>query len=151
RSFPVSGTRLAFAPPRVTTPSLTAECPMYRSLLVPLDGSSFGEHALPLALTLARRCGAELHLVHVMPPLASIYSETPLFVDDTLEARLREHQRARHQTYLDGVVDRLRGAGARNVRTEVMEGDVAGGIRARAEAVAADLVVMTTHGRGPLG
>jgi nucleotide-binding universal stress UspA family protein len=124
---------------------------MYRSLLVPLDGSSFGEHALPLALALARRCGAELHLVNVMQPLASIYSETPLFVDDTLELRLREHQRARQQTYLDGVVDRLRAAGLRTVRTAVMEGDVAGCIREQAAGVAADLVVMTTHGRGPLG
>ena len=33
---------------------------MYRSLLVPLDGSDFGEHALPLALSLARRLGATL-------------------------------------------------------------------------------------------
>ena len=33
---------------------------MYRSLLVPLDGSAFAEHALPLALGLARRSGATL-------------------------------------------------------------------------------------------
>ena len=31
---------------------------MYRSILVPLDGSDFGEHALPLALSLARQLGA---------------------------------------------------------------------------------------------
>jgi hypothetical protein len=31
---------------------------MYTSILVPLDGSSFGEHALPLALSVARQSGA---------------------------------------------------------------------------------------------
>ena len=33
---------------------------MYRKLLVPLDGSTFGEHALPLALSIARRAEAAI-------------------------------------------------------------------------------------------
>ena len=31
---------------------------MFRTILTPLDGSTFGEHALPLALGIARRSGA---------------------------------------------------------------------------------------------
>ena len=31
---------------------------MYRISLVPLDGSTFGEQALPLAVNIARRCEA---------------------------------------------------------------------------------------------
>ncbi len=38
---------------------------MYHSILVPLDGSPFGEHALPYAFDIARRTGAQLHLAHV--------------------------------------------------------------------------------------
>jgi nucleotide-binding universal stress UspA family protein len=38
---------------------------MYRSLLVPLDRSSFAEQALPLALSIARRASARLDLVAV--------------------------------------------------------------------------------------
>jgi nucleotide-binding universal stress UspA family protein len=38
---------------------------MYRTILVPLDGSAFGEHALPFALTIARRSDASIELVHV--------------------------------------------------------------------------------------
>src|SRR5262249_30206615 len=45
--------------------------PRYRSLLVPLDGSPFGEHALPLALGIARRSGADVRLVHAHSPLES--------------------------------------------------------------------------------
>jgi nucleotide-binding universal stress UspA family protein len=41
---------------------------MYRSIMIPLDGSAFGEYALPFALGLARRTGARLHLVHVHAP-----------------------------------------------------------------------------------
>lgn len=43
----------------------TAPPPCYRSLLVPVDGDPFGEHALPLALGIARRAGAEVQVVHV--------------------------------------------------------------------------------------
>ena len=42
---------------------------MYRSILVPLDGSVFAEHALPVALAIARRSAATLQIarVHVAP------------------------------------------------------------------------------------
>ncbi len=33
---------------------------MYRSILVPLDGSAFAEAAIPLALSIANRAGANL-------------------------------------------------------------------------------------------
>src|SRR5688572_14015740 len=46
---------------------------MIRSILVPLDSSRFSEHALPLALSLARRAGAKLTLLHVHTPLTAVY------------------------------------------------------------------------------
>jgi nucleotide-binding universal stress UspA family protein len=48
---------------------------MYRSILVPLDGSAFGEHALPFALSLARRAGAQLHLAHIHVPPVPILAD----------------------------------------------------------------------------
>lgn len=44
---------------------------MYRTIMVSLDGSTFAEQALPLALALARQTGATLHLVHVREPGAT--------------------------------------------------------------------------------
>jgi nucleotide-binding universal stress UspA family protein len=38
---------------------------MYRSIMVPLDGSRAAEHALPLAISIARRAGATLQLAHI--------------------------------------------------------------------------------------
>ena len=125
---------------------------MYKSILTPLDGSAFGEHALPLALSIARRAGAVLRLLHVQEPLAAVYGETPLFLEDTtLEMTVRARQRARGLAYLNDVARRLPALSARGAGRLVAEGDVADVIAEQAKRVAADLVVMTTHGRGPLG
>ena len=45
---------------------------MYRSLLVPLDGSPFAEHALPCALAIARRARADVRLVSVVTSAATL-------------------------------------------------------------------------------
>ena len=54
---------------------------MYRSIVVPLDGSLPSEQSLPYAVALARRSGAVLHLAYVHTPLllgeGSFYLGTP--------------------------------------------------------------------------
>jgi nucleotide-binding universal stress UspA family protein len=120
---------------------------MYKSILVPLDGSTFAEHSLPLALAVARQAGAKLHLVHVLEPLASIYSEGPLLADVDLEQRIK----ARLRGYLDSVAFRVRKLSPGAVTTELAEGEIAETLRAEAVRMNPDLVVMTTHGRGPFG
>ncbi len=116
---------------------------MYRSILVPLDGSSFGEHALPSALTLARRAGAALHLVHVHQP--------PAFPDQMLitAAGVDEQLRREERSYLERLVGRLRGSDV-PVQGTLLEGDLLPALEDHVRAAQADLIVMTTHGRGPL-
>ncbi len=65
-----------------------------------------------------------------------------------LADRLVEQQTAAQQNYLDSVERRLLEAGAPRVQTWLLDGDIPGMIRQQAETVGADLVVMTTHGRG---
>jgi len=128
---------------------------MFNSVLVPLDGSAIAEHALPLASTLARCAGCELRLVRVVPPLGDTYFWAPL-PGDPLEVELREAQRTQARAYLDDVVHRLREAGASCVTCAVMEDvvpekeSVSEAIRADVLKTGADLVVMTSHGRGPI-
>jgi nucleotide-binding universal stress UspA family protein len=119
---------------------------MYPSILVPLDGSTFGEHALPLALSIARRAKSELHLLHVHTPLSAIYAEGAFAIDEQLEHSLKEQQKA----YLNDVVRRIKGSGEVRIRPILREGPVVPMIRATAESTGAGLVVMTTHGRGAL-
>jgi nucleotide-binding universal stress UspA family protein len=112
---------------------------MYRSILVPLDGSAFGEHALPFALSLARRSGAQLHLAHVHGLPAPIRA-------DANDAELRGYERM----YLDGLVQRIEARWDVPITTRLLDGPVAQTLHEYAIACQADLMVMTTHGRGAL-
>jgi nucleotide-binding universal stress UspA family protein len=120
---------------------------MYRSLLVPLDGSSFSEHALPLALSIARRAGAAVHVIHVHPPWTTAYPEVALTLDDSLEQLTKQHEHA----YLNNIVNRLKAISPVPISSSLVEGEVPEMIRAAVTSTGADLVVMTTHGRSPLG
>jgi nucleotide-binding universal stress UspA family protein len=117
-----------------------------RSILVPLDGSDVAEHALPTALSLARRHRAALHLVRVYVPVAAVYGAHALRYDETLD---REFM-AQARDYLDGVVTRLADVGGVRAGSALLGGMVADTISQHATALGADLIVMTTHGRGPL-
>jgi nucleotide-binding universal stress UspA family protein len=119
---------------------------MYRSILVPLDGSPFGEHAIPLALTIARRSGATLHVAHVHTPLTMAEGEGLLLSEHSLEFKVRE----REQSYLEKVVKRLESVSPIPVSPLLLDGAVADVLCAASQATAADLIVMTTHGRGLL-
>jgi nucleotide-binding universal stress UspA family protein len=117
---------------------------MIRSILVPLDGSPFAEHALPLAMTLARRAGASLHLVQVHVPVLAIDGATLL--DDTLNSTLLERER----DYLADVRRRVAEHVNVPVHSSLPIGGVVDELIDQARQCAADLIVMTTHGRGAL-
>jgi nucleotide-binding universal stress UspA family protein len=119
---------------------------MTMSILVPLDGSAFSEHALPLAMSLARRAGGPLRLVHVHVPLLVVSNETMVLYDDELEERLR----ARKQAYLDAVVKRIAACSPISVTSQLAEGTASEALEEVIRSTGASLVVMTTHGRGPV-
>jgi nucleotide-binding universal stress UspA family protein len=116
---------------------------MYRSILAPLDGSRPSEQSLPHAAALARRSGAALQLVYVHTPL--LLAEGVMYLG-TPEARLWEEEKS----YLSRLVDRLKRTGVDKVSAHVLEGDVVETLQEQALSCKCDLVVMTTHGRGPV-
>jgi nucleotide-binding universal stress UspA family protein len=126
---------------------------VYLSLLVPLDRSSFAEQAMPLALSIARRAGARLDLVKVHTLYALEEPSTgwaPFEPDRETECTQQE------QLYLDATARWAATLSPVVVTTDVHNGSavlpqtVAQSILERAQDVRADLIVMTTHGRGPL-
>jgi len=119
---------------------------MYRSILVPLDGSAFAEHALPLALSLARRAKATLQLAHVDLVPSSMYVLSRPNMESTYDAGAKERAAA----YLDNVVWRLSARAPVPVETVLLEGSVAEALQEHVAIKGVDLVVMTTHGRGTL-
>jgi nucleotide-binding universal stress UspA family protein len=122
--------------------------PMFRTLLVPLDGSDFAEQALPWALSIARRAGASLDLVraHVMYAFKVPASSWVPF-DPVMEDECRQEE----QLYLDATSRWLSAVSRVPVSTSLVNGVETEGVLEWIEASKPDLVVMTTHGRGPLG
>jgi len=116
---------------------------MYRSILVPLDGSAFGEHALPFAVSIARRAHAALHLVHVHVAAGSLGLGV---IPDPQDAE----QRTRELAYLDGLAQQVSGGGKIAITTTLLDAPVAHALHTYAVTHAIDLMVMTTHGRGML-
>ncbi len=114
---------------------------MYRTLLVPLDGSRFGEHALPLAAGIARRAGAALRLARVHPP-APVGEGVAAFATEKAAWAVAK-------SYLEEVAGRLGACAGIKPTTCVLDGPVADTLREYAIGQGVDLVVMSTHGRGP--
>jgi nucleotide-binding universal stress UspA family protein len=115
---------------------------MIRSILVPLDGYSFSEHAIPFASAIARRARGSVHLARVHNPLPPPHG--PGFSDE-IDLLYKD----RETSYLADVVGRTGVGPSLPVTTELLDGATAPALNARAADF--DLVVMTTHGRGPLG
>lgn len=114
------------------------------TIVVPLDGSTFAEHALPLALSIARRTGAMLRLVHAYIPFSPLFARPGAGLLRTIERQLREES----LSYLRSVSERLRHAAPEvSVMTQFVETkDVADSLRSIAEK--GDFVVMTSRRRG---
>jgi nucleotide-binding universal stress UspA family protein len=115
---------------------------MYRSILLPLDGSSFADEALPMAAHLAATHGAHLTLVHVIRPAPDVNFKTP---DEDLAWKTQVRSAAADA--LGEEVMKLKAAGI-DASAEVREGAVVEALLDVAEAQKADLLVLTTHGAG---
>lgn len=115
-----------------------------RHLLVPLDGSGFGETALALAAAIADRKGWALEIVTVHAPTAHPDFSAPL------SSEIDTWFRTRAQEYLDCMAEQVRGRFSIELRTTVLQGGAATAIAEHALANPPELIVMCTHARsGP--
>ena len=129
------------APPSARRPGMSEskEEPVYKQIVVPLDGSKFAEAALPLALTLSRKTGAQVHLVTVVEPI-------PAFAYEEWEAAAQEWSAA----YLAQLKEDLAPLAGGAVTSALLSGRAIDALQAEAASSEADLVVLATHGRGAL-
>ncbi|MDI1435912.1 universal stress protein [Polyangium sorediatum] len=118
----------------------------FQKILVPIDFEETSEHALEHAIELAAKLGAALTVVHVYNLI--VYS----FPDGSYlpASEIAENVRQAAQRRLDTAVEAQR---ARGVRLDgvLREGRSADEICKTAAEISADLIVMGTHGRSPIG
>jgi len=119
---------------------------MSKNIVVPLDGSSLANAALPHAVELARRTSAALHLVRVHIPIAPVIADmTPLVLPDP---RIEEEVTATQRAWLDARAKEIARETHLAVRADFRTGEPGAEIVAAAEACDADFIVCTTHGAG---
>ena len=120
---------------------------MYQALMVPLDGSEFGRHAIPWALAIAEPAGARVDLVHVLTPPydIAVADGNRLILADSIDS-----QHAATEQRLGDLANRLSVGTEVRFSSAVIEGHTADALLRYADENAIDLIVMTTHGRSGL-
>ena len=132
-------------PPAPDRPAEEFRC---RRVLAPLDGQAEHEQALPVAADLARRCGADLHVLAVAPTfdtLSGADARSRQLLPGATAAMLDLHAEEL-AAYVARLTDGLRETGLEAV-TEVGRGDAGSVIEGVAERTGADVIVMGTHGK----
>lgn len=114
-----------------------------RRLLLATDLSAVSDQAAAEAIRLAAEAGAQLLVLSVVDPRA-------LRLPGGRFLRRVDQERARIETGVQGLVRRARAAGVRATFL-VWEGDPAEAILAASAAEDVDVIVLGSHGRGPLG
>lgn len=115
---------------------------MYRSILVPLDGTPFGEAAIPHAVAIAQRARAPLYLAHVhLPPMVPSGAEAAALPLIWVETARQEKQR-----YLEALARETADRSQVEVLTRIVDGGITAALAAQVRECSADLIVMSTHG-----
>jgi nucleotide-binding universal stress UspA family protein len=121
---------------------------MYKSLLVPLDGSEYASIALRHAAGLARD-GQDVTLVSVIPPVDVIepkYTEDAEMTQDMLAREAYDEARADATRFLGAAAVSLAKADVHN-SVRLLEGSPAEQVLEAARETGADLIVITAYGK----
>jgi nucleotide-binding universal stress UspA family protein len=116
-----------------------------KKILVPLDFSASSELALDYARAVAQRFGAALHLVHVCEVPALVAAPADTYAMSYTEWSQSLADEAQRQ-----LVDLQKRLTEVRTSTEVLFGNPARCIVTAANVERSDLIVMGTHGHGPI-
>lgn len=128
---------------------------MYSQILVALDGSPLAEQILPHVEALAGRFGSMVTLFRAVTPPSAIMAGSASGVEPVVPgildpAPLVEAEQKEATAYLKAIAERL-GQGGLQVRCQTTIGPAGSALLEQVATVGADLIAMTTHGRGGLG
>src|SRR6202521_1857943 len=116
----------------------TGGSPVFKKIIVPLDGSEIAEAILPFVEEIAKHTGAAIVLVTAVQQVGSW--------DAALTLQVLDQEDASAVAYLGGQTKKL----ASKQRSCVVRGDAAEAILRAAGEESADLIAISTHGRSGL-
>jgi nucleotide-binding universal stress UspA family protein len=121
----------------------------FKRILVPLDGSSLSERALPVARALARKFESQIILLRVLDIPIPTAPTSHLEVTMGWVREARRHALQEAQSYLETIQRELYGEGF-ETRILLRDRSPAEDILDVASAEDIDLIVMSSQGRGGL-
>ena len=113
----------------------------YALIIVPLDGSGIAEKAIPLAIAIALHAGSRIELVHVHDQ-GVLVANAPMMDSGWEDERAVEMSSA-----IRAIAERLARETRLGVSAVTLRGVPAPSLVQYTADHAADLIVMTTHGR----
>ena len=119
---------------------------LWKSILVPLDGSELAESVIPDVIELAKKMGVEIILARAFRFPLNDYGEG-YGSDEGVWDMVRDDAR----NYLEEKVKQLQSKGAERVTSLLLEGYAAGSIIDLAQKTPESLIAMCTHGRSGVG
>jgi nucleotide-binding universal stress UspA family protein len=120
--------------------------PLYKHILVPLDGSQRAEHVLPIITQLANVHKPKIHLVHVVHPPEMARQMPPASEDIDLSNRVVARNREEAGHYLEQVKSRSYLHGI-TVQTHLVTSDhTAAALYQVVEQEHIDMVILNAHG-----
>ncbi len=140
--------RLATTPVLVVRPGDPAPVLSCERWIVALDPVVHGPGALPLTTTLARTCGARLHLLTVVPTRASLPPErgAPAIFSPSATADVLEMEADDARRYMETLVETLRAEGIESI-AEVRRGSATHETLDVVARQQVGLLVIATHGK----
>ena len=131
---------------------------MFEKVIVPLDGSDLAERVLPMAAAISAKVGGKLILIHAVESVAQRMVTAPSVFEAPSAAATNfdlmqqavDAEKETTKAYLSSVKSRYAGQVA-DIEAVIIDGDAAHSIVGYARQINADLIAMSTHGRGGLG
>ena len=115
---------------------------MYTNILIPTDGSELAGKAVEHGIALAKRIGAKVTVLTVLPPFHTFTTDTQMIEDTPAQYKARMQKHARN---LGAVATQAAGVECETIQVEHEHPYQA--IIDTAGAKGCDLIVMASHGR----
>jgi nucleotide-binding universal stress UspA family protein len=118
---------------------------MYTNILIPTDGSELSEKAVQHGMALAKRIGAKVTVLTVLPDFHTFTTDTQMIEDTPAQYRIRMQQRA--EKILGAVIHAAQSMGVSCEGVHVEYEHPYQAIIDTAMSKSCDLIVMASHGR----